>query len=287
MNSSKFSSKPIPARAGVGLKPEHYDIILTTNPDIGWFEVHPENYMSAGGASHYYLEKIREKFPIALHGVGLSLGSANGLSNIHLNALKTLIDRYQPSLVSEHLSWSQFGSIALNDLLPVPYTQESLQLFSENIDRTQNLLQRQILVENPSSYFQLNYSTLSESEFLVTLARNTGAGILLDINNIYVSAYNHGFNSENYIANIPPELVGEIHLAGHSIQHIDNGKILIDDHGSEVISDVWSLYEFALQHIGNRPTLIEWDANIPEWPRLYDEAKMADRYLDESALTSR
>lgn len=286
MNSYEFTSIPIPARAGVGLKPEHYEIILTTKPDIGWFEVHPENYMSAGGANHHYLGKIRNEYPISLHGVGLSLGSANGLSDIQLNALKTLVDRYNPSLVSEHLSWSQLGPNALNDLLPVPYTREALRVFSENIDRTQNFLGRQILLENPSSYFQLSYSTLSEWEFLVTLARNTGAGILLDINNIYVSAYNHNFSAKNYIENIPPELVGEIHLAGHSIQQIDGGKILIDDHGSKVISEVWSLYEFALQHIGNRPTLIEWDSNIPEWSKLYDEAKMADLCLRDSAVTS-
>jgi uncharacterized protein (UPF0276 family) len=286
MKPYEFSSIPIPARAGVGLKPEHYEIILATSPDISWFEVHPENYMSAGGANHHYLRKIREKYPISLHGVGLSLGSATGLSDIQLNALRVLIDKYNPSLVSEHLSWSQFGPNALNDLLPVPYTQEALQVFSENIDRAQNFLQRKILLENPSSYFQLTYSTFSEWDFLVTLARNSGAGILLDINNIYVSAYNHGFSAENYIENIPPELVGEIHLAGHSAQHIGGKKILIDDHGSEVIADVWSLYEFALQHIGNRPTLIEWDANIPEWSTLYDEAIMADNRLRESTALS-
>jgi uncharacterized protein (UPF0276 family) len=282
MNPYGFVSLPISARAGVGLKPEHYDIILATKPDIGWFEVHPENYMSAGGANHHYLGKIRENYPISIHGVGLSLGSAIGLSDIQLNALKILIDRYEPSLVSEHLSWSQYGPNALNDLLPVPYTEEALRVFSENIDRTQNFLQRQILLENPSSYFQLSYSTFSEWDFLVTLARNSGAGILLDINNIYVSAFNHGFNAENYIENIPPELVGEIHLAGHSLQQISGGEILIDDHGSEVISAVWSLYEFALKHIGNRPTLIEWDSNIPQWSRLYEQAKMADRRLSES-----
>ncbi len=272
---------PIPARAGVGLKPEHYEIILSSNPDIGWFEVHPENYMSAGGANHHYLGKIRERYPLSLHGVGLSLGSASGLRADQLKALKMLVDRYNPSLVSEHLSWSQFGPNALNDLLPVPYTEEALQVFSNNIDQTQNFLQRQILIENPSSYFQLDYSSYAEWDFLVALAKTSGAGILLDVNNIYVSAANHGFDAENYIKNIPPELVGEIHLAGHSVQQVTGGKILIDDHGSAVIPKVWSLYEHALEHIGNRPTLIEWDANIPEWSRLYDEAKIADRRLLE------
>jgi len=274
---------PIPARVGVGLKPEHYQNILTSNPDIGWFEVHPENYMGAGGAAHHYLQQIRDKYPLSIHGVGLSLGSEEGLSTEQLAALKSLVDRYQPALVSEHLAWCRYRNFVFNDLLPVPYTKESLDIMVNNIDQTQNHLKRQILIENPSSYFQLDYTTYSEWEFLVILARQSGAGILLDVNNIYVSACNHGFDAREYIKSIPAELVGEMHLAGHSVQKLGSGKILIDDHGSEVIPEVWELYELTLDHIGNRPTLIEWDANIPEWQILLREAKRADRRLLEKA----
>lgn len=283
MGQTGLEPMPIPARAGVGLKPEHYRNILTSNPDIGWFEVHPENYMSAGGAGHHYLQQIRDKYPLSMHGVGLSLGSEEGLSTEQLAALKSLVDRYQPALVSEHLAWCRYRNFVFNDLLPVPYTKESLDIMVNNIDQTQNHLKRQILIENPSSYFQLDYTTYSEWEFLVILARQSGAGILLDVNNIYVSACNHGFDAQEYIKNIPAELVGEMHLAGHSVQKLGSGKILIDDHGSEVIPEVWELYELTLDHIGNRPTLIEWDANIPEWQILLREAKRADRRLLERA----
>ncbi len=283
MSQTGFEPMPIPARAGVGLKPEHYQNILTSNPDIGWFEVHPENYMGAGGAAHHYLQQIRDKYPLSMHGVGLSLGSEEGLSTEQLAALKSLVDRYQPALVSEHLAWCRYRNFVFNDLLPVPYTKESLDIMVNNIDQTQNHLKRQILIENPSSYFQLDYTTYSEWEFLVILARQSGAGILLDVNNIYVSACNHGFDAREYIKSIPAELVGEMHLAGHSVQKLGSGKILIDDHGSEVIPEVWELYELTLDHIGNRPTLIEWDANIPEWQILLREAKRADRRLLEKA----
>lgn len=283
MGQTGLEPMPIPARAGVGLKPEHYQNILTSNPDIGWFEVHPENYMGAGGAGHHYLQQIRDKYPLSMHGVGLSLGSEEGLSTEQLAALKSLVDRYQPALVSEHLAWCRYRNFVFNDLFPVPYTKESLDIMVNNIDQTQNHLKRQILIENPSSYFQLDYTTYSEWEFLVILARQSGAGILLDVNNIYVSACNHGFDAQEYIKNIPAELVGEMHLAGHSVQKLGSGKILIDDHGSEVIPEVWELYELTLDHIGNRPTLIEWDANIPEWQILLREAKRADQRLLERA----
>ena len=281
MNQIVHGPGPIPIRSGVGLKPEHYEIILESNPDIGWFEIHPENYMGGGGAVHHYMTKIRELYPLSIHGVGLSLGSQEGLSTDHLKSLKSLVDRYQPGLVSEHLAWCRYRNFVLNDLLPVPYTQESLEIICRNIDRTQNYLGRQIIIENPSSYFQLDYTTFSESEFLVKLAKQSGAGILLDVNNVYVSACNHGFDAEEYIRNIPAELVGEIHLAGHSVQKMSSGKILIDDHGSKVIDEVWSLYDFTLEHLGNRPTLIEWDSNIPEWDILQGQAKIADQYMLE------
>ncbi len=281
MSSLQFPSKPIPVRAGVSLKPEHYQTILETNPDNGWFEIIPENYMGSGGAVHHYLEQIRANYPLSIHAIGLSLGSEEGISVEHLKAIKVLIDRYQPSLVSEHLSWSSHNNVALNDLLPMPYTDQVLDIMARNISQVQNYLKRQILIENPSSYFQLDYSTYTEWEFLVKLAKQSGAGILLDVNNIYVSANNHGFDAENYIKNIPADLVQEIHLAGHSIQNMSSGKVLIDDHGSEVIPEVWSLYEMTLEHVGNRPTLIEWDANIPKWQELFQQAKIADSLMLE------
>lgn len=279
---------PIPARAGVGLKPDHYQTILETQPDIGWFEIHPENYMADGGAIHHYLEQIREIYPLSIHGVGLSLGSEEGLSTKHLASLKELVDRYQPGLVSEHLAWCKYRNQVFNDLLPVPYTSESLEILCRNIEQTQDYLGRQILIENPSSYFQLDYSSYSEWEFLVELAKRSGAGILLDVNNVYVSACNHDFNAEIYIKSIPPSLVGEIHLAGHSVQYLQGGKVLIDDHGSEVIDEVWELYDFTLSHLGNRPTLIEWDANIPLWDILYNQAIIADQtMLEKMAVYAR
>jgi uncharacterized protein (UPF0276 family) len=283
MNYTQHSPSPIPAKAGVGLKSDHYQTIIETKPDIGWFEIIPENYMAEGGAVHHYMHQIRECYPLSIHGIGLSLGSEEGVCNRQLAALKKLIDRYQPSLVSEHLSWSKKGDIVLNDLLPVPYTEEAIEVFTRNIDKTQNYLQRQIMIENPSSYFQLDYSSYSEADFMVTLAKRSGAKILLDVNNIYVSASNHGFDAKHYIKSMPKDLVGEIHLAGHSEQEMSGGRILIDDHGSSVISEVWHLYKYALEHLGNRPTLIEWDANIPNWDILFGQAKIADQMLLENS----
>ena len=271
----------IPATAGVGLKPQHFDTIIESSPNVGWFEIHAENYMG-GGARHQYLTKIRDNYPLSLHGVGLSLGSANGLCEQHLNALKGLVDRYQPGLVSEHLSWSRYHTRVLNDLLPVPYTEESLAVFVRNIDHCQNVLQRQILIENPSSYFELAEADYDEAEFLVNVAKRSGCKILLDVNNVYVSACNHHFDAEQYIASIPPELVSEIHLAGHSLQAIaDLGPVRIDDHGSKTCNEVWRLYQLTLNHVGPQPTLIEWDTNVPLWPVLQQEADKAQQYLTD------
>ncbi len=273
---------PIPARAGVGLKPQHFETILDTQPDVGWFEVHPENYMGAGGAPHHFLTRIREHYPLSLHGTGLSLGSADGVSTAHLEALKALVDRYQPALVSEHLSWSRWQNIALNDLLPVPYTDEALAVLCRNVDTAQNILQRPLLIENPASYLQVTFSHIEEAEFLVTLAQRSGAGILLDVNNVYVSACNHGFDARSYISRIPTELIGEIHLAGHAIDRIDGQPILIDDHGSEVCAAVWDLYLYALEQHGALPTLIEWDTDVPAWPMLFEQARKAEAILEQS-----
>ncbi len=270
---------PIPSRAGVGLKPQHFETILETRPKCGWFEIHPENYMGAGGAPHHFLTRIRNDYPLSLHGVGLSLGSADGVSTAHLEALKTLIDRYQPGLVSEHLSWSRWQNISLNDLLPLPYTDETLSVLCRNIDITQNILQRTLLIENPASYLQVKYSHIEEAEFLVTLAQSSGAGILLDVNNVFVSACNHGFDARAYISRIPTELIGEIHLAGHATENTDGQEIRIDDHGSEVCDDVWKLYEYTLAQHGPVPTLIEWDTNVPDWSILFGRAQKAEAAL--------
>ncbi|PKF55157.1 hypothetical protein CW748_14355 [Alteromonadales bacterium alter-6D02] len=276
----------MPARAGVGLKPQHVDAILSQRPDIGWFEIHAENYMGKGGIMHHHLQAVSEHYPLSIHGIGLSLGSEEGLVANHLAALKQLVERYQPRLVSEHLSWSQHQQVALNDLLPVPYTQEALDVFCRNIDQTQTILERQILIENPSSYFTLKQQDYSEHEFLVRVAQQAGCGILLDVNNVYVSACNHGFDAYDYIRSIPAVLVGEIHLAGHSVQSILSGEVRIDDHGSKVCREVWELYQFTLTHVGARPTLIEWDTNVPEWATLYEQAQLAQHILEQYTLAT-
>lgn len=274
-----FNDKPIPAQAGVGLKPQHYDSIIDAQPQVAWFEIHPENYFAKGGLSHRALSRIREDYPLSMHGVGMSLGSEDGLDKNHLTQIKSLLDRYHPALFSEHLSWSRYQQYYSNDLLPIPYTNEALAVFKDNVNTAQDMLNRQILIENPSSYFMLQNNDYTEWDFLVTLCRQTGAGILLDINNIYVSAINHGFNAQQYIESIPAELVGEIHLAGHAEEEHSFGQLLIDDHGSEVKDTVWELYTQVIESIGPRPTLIEWDTNIPDWEILIQEARQAELIL--------
>ena len=275
-SSPNFSVGPIPARAGVGLKAEHYHDILENRPDIGWFEVHPENYMGAGGPPHKYLEAIRRDYPLSLHGVGLSLGSAEPVSSDHLARLALLIERYEPALVSEHVSWSMLGGTYYNDLLPLPYTEETMGVLSDNISRTQDALGRTILVENPSTYVEFEASQISEPEFLLEVARRTGCGLLLDINNVFVCARNHGFDPDAYLATIPPALVGEIHMAGHAVETKGNRELRIDDHGSPVIDEVWALYADYMARAPHVPTLIEWDRHIPAWDILLSEAQKAD-----------
>ena len=274
-----YSNRPIPAQAGVGLKPQHFEAIFESDNGVAWFEIHPENYFSAGGRNHDYLDKIRRQYPLSMHGVGLSLGSADGVDRNHLAKLKQLKDRYQPALFSEHLSWSRFEQQYSNDLLPIPYTDEAMQRFVANVSQVQDVLGTQILIENPSSYFLLEKADYSEWDFLVQLCHTTGAKILLDINNIYVSAVNHGFDARHYIDAIPADLIIEIHLAGHAEEHHDFGRLLIDDHGRKVSETVWSLYKYAIETKGTKPTLIEWDTNIPEWQTLTDEATLANQIL--------
>lgn len=275
-NHTVFSASPVPARAGIGLKAQHYNEILETKPDVGWFEVHPENYMGAGGPPHKYLSAIRQDYALSLHGVGLSLGSADPVSTEHLSRLDVLVRRYEPALVSEHLAWSSLGGTYFNDLLPVPYTEETLRVVSSNVSKMQDTLGRQILVENPSTYVQFRESPIPETEFLVEVARRTGCGLLLDINNVFVCARNHDFDASQYLEKIPPELVGEIHLAGHAVEAMGNRELLIDDHGSRVVDTVWDLYVQYKKRAPNVPTLIEWDRHIPDLDILLAEAQKAD-----------
>lgn len=238
--------------------------------------------MGDGGPPHRYLTAIRERYPLSMHGVGMSLGSADGIDDQHLQSLLGLINRYQPGQVSEHLAWSHFNRKFHNDLLPLPYNEESLETVVANIDRVQEVLARQILVENPSSYLDFHDNTYTEAEFLTELTRRTDCGLLLDINNIYVSACNQAFDASDYLACIPWHRVGEIHLAGHAVQQIDGATIRIDDHGSPVKDAVWKLHEQAMRYLGRRiPVMIEWDTDIPEFSVLLEEAAKADAIADE------
>ncbi|MGE0603386.1 MAG: DUF692 domain-containing protein [Xanthobacteraceae bacterium] len=273
----------IPDRAGVGLKPEHYREILEQNPDVGYFEVHAENYMGAGGPPHAYLEAIRERYPLSLHGVGLSIGAAGPLDRAHLSRLKALNERYEPGLFSEHLAWSTHESEFFNDLLPVPYTQETLDIVCRHIDEVQTTLRRQMLLENPSVYVLFEESEIPETEFLALIAARTGCGLLLDVNNVEVSANNAGYDAAKYIDSFPVEHVGEIHLAGNAVAEGEGERLLIDAHGSPVEDSVWGLYRAALSRTGPVPTLIEWDNDVPSWPRLLGEAQKAEAELSRSA----
>ncbi|TVT59126.1 MAG: DUF692 domain-containing protein [Sedimenticola thiotaurini] len=272
----------VPSRAGAGLKAVHYQTIIDNQPDIGWFEVHPENYMGRGGAPLRYLERIRADYPISLHSVGTSLGSHQPLDQNHLRNLKKLVDRFQPGLVSEHLSWSHGYEWFTHDLIPLIYNQEVLDLVVSHIQQVQDYLQRQILIENPSSYLQFKQSDIPEQEFLVEAAKRSGAGLLLDVNNVYVSCRNHNWDIEEYLAPIPAELIGEIHLAGHAVQALGDQELLIDDHGSPICTAVWELYRNCIDRIGSVPTLIERDSNIPGFDTLYKEVQFAEHYLQSS-----
>jgi uncharacterized protein (UPF0276 family) len=265
----------LPPSAGIGLRAPHHAQVLAEQPAVAWWEVHSENFFSAGGAPLAFLQRIRQSYPVSLHGVGLSLGAVDTLFEAHLEKLSALVDQVAPAAVSEHLCWSSSGAQHFNDLLPLPYTEEALQQAVARISRVQDRLRRLILVENVSSYLQFADSTMSEWDFLVAVARRSGCGILLDINNIYVSARNHGFAAKAYIDAIPADLVGEMHLAG--FDHCDD--FLIDTHGQPVHAPVWELYAYALERLGPQPTLIEWDADIPSLAVLQGEAAKAERLL--------
>ena len=273
---------PIPAKAGVGLRFRHHQEVLESRPAAAWFEVHIENYMG-GGSAPAVLDAIRRDHPISLHGTGLSLGSAEGLDAAHLARVREVVERFDPGLVSEHLSFSVAGGNYLADLLPLPMTEEALEIVCRNVAQVQDHLKRRILVENPSTYLQFRHSTIPEWEFLARVARRTGCGILCDVNNIYVSASNHRWRAPAYLAALPAEAVGEIHLAGHSIRRIDDARtLLIDDHGSRVEPEVWALYAEALARFGPVPTLIEWDTNVPLMHVLIEEAAHASVLIEQA-----
>jgi len=270
----------ITARAGIGLKAEHYRAILEEKPDLGFFEIHAENYMGAGGPPHRYLDAIRESYPISLHGVGLSIGGPRPLDAAHLAKLKALNERYKPGLFSEHLAWSTHDTGYLGDLLPLPYTQETLRRVRDHIDETQNAVGRQMLLENPSSYLSFAESTLEEADFIREVARQSGCGLLLDVNNVFVSARNLKTDPNAYIDAYPLELVQEIHLAGHEATEDEAGEsLLIDAHATPVADAVWSLYGQVIARTGPLPTLIERDSDVPPLADLMAEVRRADAVL--------
>jgi len=273
---------PIPAEAGVGLRFRHHREVLEDRPAAAWFEVHTENYMG-GGSTPSLLDAIRRDHPVSLHGTGLSLGSAEGLDAVHLARVREVVARFEPGLVSEHLSFSVAGGTYLADLLPLPMTEEALAVVCRNVKQAQDFLKRRILIENPSSYLRYRHSTIPEWEFLAQVATRSGCGVLCDVNNIYVSACNHGWRASAYLEALPRAAVGEIHLAGHSVRQVDASRsIRIDDHGSRVAPEVWALYAEALARFGPVPTLIEWDTNVPPMAVLLEEAAHAAALIEET-----
>lgn len=272
--------EPIPAKAGIGLRAPHLRQVLETRPGVPWFEVHSENYFAPGGRAVAELDAIRRDYALSLHGVGLSLGGSDPLDAGHIDHLKRAIARFAPALVSEHLCWTASGMQHFHDLLPLPYTEEALRHVSARIGEAQERLGTRLLIENVSSYLEFGHSTIPEWEFLRETAARSGCGILLDVNNIYVSAINHGFDAHRYIDAVPAEAVGEIHLAGHVAKDIEGTLLLIDSHSRPVTGAVWDLYAYALQKVGPKPTLIEWDSELPGFEVLQAEAAKAGSYLE-------
>lgn len=271
----------LPPRAGVGFKPEHLTEIDARPQPLGFFEVHAENYMGAGGPPHARLARLRQDYALSIHGVGLSIGSMQPLDSEHLARLKTLCDRYEPESFSEHLAWSSHGEVFLNDLLPLPYTQATLARVAEHIDQVQSVLKRQMLLENPATYLLFAESTIEETDFLAEVVQRTGCGLLLDVNNVFVAATNHNLDSRAYLARFPFAHVREIHLSGHSETVDDAGAaLLIDSHDTPVRDPVWALYEEVLERTGPVASLIEWDNDVPDWPVLLAEARAAGALLD-------
>jgi uncharacterized protein (UPF0276 family) len=265
--------------AGIGLRAEHCTEFLASDPDVGFIEVHAENYFGRGGLPLHVLGRARRDHALSLHGVGLSIGSTDPLDDAHLQRLAELVERLQPAFISEHLCWTSHRGVHLNDLLPLPLTAEALAHVVRRVDAVQERLKRTILLENVSSYFEYTESTIPECEFLAAITRRTGCGLLLDVNNVYVSACNHGFDAAEYLARIPRDAVHELHLAGHVRRPCPGGEILIDSHSEPVCAEVWHLYANALRRFGAVPTLVEWDADLPPLHVLVGEARKADAML--------
>ncbi len=284
MTASPLRSGALPARSGLGFKPQHFDQIISEPQPVGFFEIHAENYMGAGGPPHARLARLREDYALSIHGVGLSIGSPEPLDEAHLARLKMLCDRYEPHSFSEHLAWSSHDGAYLNDLLPLPYTKETLSRVADHVDRVQEVLGRRMLLENPATYLLFAQSTLEETEFLAAVARRTGCGLLLDVNNVLVSATNHNTDPMHYIARFPLNEVGEIHLGGHAETVDDAGAaLLIDSHDHPVASPVWDLFAHVIDRTGRLPSLVEWDNDVPEWSVLLAEAGAAETILQRHA----
>jgi uncharacterized protein len=278
--ATTFSSV-LPALAGVGFKPAHFDAIVAGARSVGFFEIHAENYMGAGGPPHRQLSRLRRDYPLSIHGVGLSIGSSEPIDVRHLERLRLLCDRYQPESVSEHLAWSTFGGVYFNDLLPLPYNDETLARVIEKIDVIQNALRRQILLENPATYLSFAQSDIPEPEFLAEIAARSGCGLLLDVENIHVTATNKGFDAAGYLSRFAFAHVREIHLAGHFEARGAKGEpFLLDAHCAPVADEVWALFGEAIARTGPVATLVEWDNETPEWAALACEAQRAQRALD-------
>jgi len=277
----------LPPRSGVGFKPQHFRDILAAQQPLGFFEVHAENYMGAGGPPHAQLSALRERYALSIHGVGLSIGAMQPLDRDHLDRLKNLCDRYRPESFSEHLAWSSHDGVYFNDLLPLPYTPGTLAKVAEHIDQIQTALGRLMLLENPSTYLHLADSVIPETEFLNEISRRTGCGLLLDVNNVFVSAKNHGTEPVAYLDTFPLDRVREIHLGGHYEEADAAGPpLLIDAHGSPVADAVWQLYEYVIGRTGPVATLIEWDNDVPDWPALRDEALRAQHAMTAASRAS-
>lgn len=280
----RFPVHPLAGQAGTSFKHEHLSAIMADGKPKGFFEVHAENYMGAGGPPHRALEAIRQDNPVSLHGVCMSIGGPQPIDRAHLARFKSLVERYEPALVSEHLAWATHQTTFFNDLLPLPYTEDALARVCAHIDEVQSAIGQPILLENPSTYVSFRESTMSETDFIRSIARRTGCGLLLDVNNVFVSATNHGYSALDYLADFPLAKVGEIHLAGHAEQTDDEGDLLlIDSHDGPVADAVWKLFEIVIGKCGTLPTLIEWDSNIPDWPVLKAEAIAAQSILDRHA----
>jgi len=274
-----FPAFPMPARAGIGLRAPHVDRVVQERPRVSWFEVHSENLFAEGGATHAAMTAIRADYPLSLHGVGLSLGSADALDARHLDRLKVVVDRYQPALVSEHLCWGSVGGLHSNDLLPLPFTEEAVALLAAHIGQAQDTLKREILVENVSSYLRFREGDYPEWAFVTEVARRSGCGLLLDVNNVYINSVNHGFDPYSYLHAIPQSLVREIHLAGFTRKQDLAVPLLIDTHSRPVSEPVWALYATAAARFGAVPTLIEWDQDIPPLEVLMQEAQRAEEVM--------